>query len=149
MVMFVAIHFEAKLDVYARSDVTTPQPTMIWIHGGGWTGGNKEGATFSLLPYMEMGWNVVNVEYRLAKISLAPAAVEDRHLVAARDGRGDRLGPEEAGPAEDQDALLAGDRGGSGRTGPRLRARRERRGERGTGEGAAQDIAASEIAPSH
>jgi acetyl esterase/lipase len=26
---------------------------------------------------MEMGWNVVNVEYRLAKVSLAPAAVED------------------------------------------------------------------------
>ena len=73
----IANNFEAKLDVYARSDVTTPQPTMIWIHGGGWTGGNKEGATFSLLPYMEMGWNVVNVEYRLAKISLAPAAVED------------------------------------------------------------------------
>jgi len=72
-----ANNFEAKLDVYARSDVTTPQPTMIWIHGGGWTGGNKEGATFSLLPYMEMGWNVVNVEYRLAKVSLAPAAVED------------------------------------------------------------------------
>ena len=72
-----ANNFEAKLDVYARSDVTTPQPAMIWIHGGGWTGGNKEGATFSLLPYMEMGWNVVNVEYRLAKISLAPAAVED------------------------------------------------------------------------
>src|SRR5204862_4961223 len=66
-----ANNVEAKLDVYARSDVTTPQPTMIWIHGGGWTGGNKEGATFSLLPYMEMGWNVVNVEYRLAKISLA------------------------------------------------------------------------------
>ena len=72
-----ANNFEAKLDVYARSDVTTTHPTMIWIHGGGWTGGNKEGATFSLLPYMEMGWNVVNVEYRLAKISLAPAAVED------------------------------------------------------------------------
>jgi len=72
-----ANNFEAKLDVYARSDVTTPQPTMIWIHGGGWTGGNKEGATFSLLPYMEMGWNVVNVEYRLARISPAPAAVED------------------------------------------------------------------------
>ena len=72
-----ANNFEAKLDVYSRSDMTTPQPTLIWIHGGGWTGGNKEGATFSLLPYMEMGWNVVNVEYRLAKISPAPAAVED------------------------------------------------------------------------
>src|SRR4026209_38825 len=65
-----ANNFEAKLDVYSRSDMTTPQPTLIWIHGGGWTGGAKEGATFSLLPYMEMGWNVVNVEYRLAKISL-------------------------------------------------------------------------------
>ena len=72
-----ANNYEAKLDVYSRSDATTPQPTMIWIHGGGWTGGNKEGATFSLLPYLEMGWNVVNVEYRLAKVSLAPAAVED------------------------------------------------------------------------
>src|SRR5213593_4455041 len=72
-----ANNFEAKLDVYSRSDVTTPQPTLIWIHGGGWTGGNKEGATFSLLPYLEMGWNAVNVEYRLARVSEAPAAVED------------------------------------------------------------------------
>ena len=29
------------------------------------------------IPYLEMGWAVVNVEYRLAKVSLAPAAVED------------------------------------------------------------------------
>jgi len=72
-----ANNFDAKLDVYTRTDVTTPQPTLIWIHGGGWTGGNKEGALFSLLPYMEMGWNVVNVEYRLARVSPAPAAVED------------------------------------------------------------------------
>src|SRR5438876_1859390 len=72
-----ANNFDAKLDVYSRTDVTTPQPTLIWIHGGGWTGGNKEGATLSLLPYLEMGWNVVNVEYRMARVSLAPAAVED------------------------------------------------------------------------
>ena len=72
-----ANNFEATLDVYSRTDMTAPQPTLIWIHGGGWTGGNKESATFSLLPYMEMGWNVVNVEYRLARVSLAPAAVED------------------------------------------------------------------------
>ena len=29
------------------------------------------------MPYLEMGWAVVNVSYRLARISLAPAAVED------------------------------------------------------------------------
>src|SRR5687767_4300098 len=50
-----ANNFEAKLDVYARSDATTPQPTIIWIHGGGWTGGSKESSTFSLIPYFEIG----------------------------------------------------------------------------------------------
>lgn len=72
-----ANNYEAKLDVYQRRDTTGPQPTLIWIHGGGWTGGVKESALMSLMPWLEMGWNVVNVEYRLAKVSLAPAAVED------------------------------------------------------------------------
>ena len=72
-----ANNFEAKLDVYTRSDSQDPRPTLMFIHGGGWTGGTKEASQLSLLPYMEMGWNVVNVEYRLAKISQAPAAVED------------------------------------------------------------------------
>jgi acetyl esterase/lipase len=31
----------------------------------------------SLVPWMEMGWNVINVEYRLARVAVAPAAVED------------------------------------------------------------------------
>jgi acetyl esterase/lipase len=73
----VANNYEAKLDVYKRRDVAAPQPTLIWIHGGGWTGGTKEAAMPAFLPWLEMGWNVVNVEYRLAKVSLAPAAVED------------------------------------------------------------------------
>ena len=72
-----ANNWEAKLDVYSRADVTTPQPTVMFIHGGGWTGGSKESMVFELMPYMEMGWNVVNVEYRVATVSLAPAAVED------------------------------------------------------------------------
>ena len=70
-------NYESKLDIYKRRDVTAPQPTLIWIHGGGWTGGAKESAVMSLMPWFEMGWNVVNVEYRLARISPAPAAVED------------------------------------------------------------------------
>ncbi|MEO8131667.1 MAG: alpha/beta hydrolase, partial [Bryobacteraceae bacterium] len=73
----VANNYEAKLDLYARRNVSGPQPTLIHIHGGGWTGGTKESALSFLLPWFEMGWNVVNVEYRLAKVSLAPAAVED------------------------------------------------------------------------
>jgi acetyl esterase/lipase len=72
-----ANNYEAKLDIYKRRDVTAPQPTLIWIHGGGWTGGAKETQITEFMPWLEMGWNVVNVEYRLAKVSLAPAAVED------------------------------------------------------------------------
>ena len=68
---------ELKLDVYQRTGVTTPQPTVIYMHGGFWVAGNKEGATMSLMPWFEMGWNVVNVEYRLGRQALAPAAVED------------------------------------------------------------------------
>jgi acetyl esterase/lipase len=70
-------NFETKLDIYQRRDVTGPQPTVIFIHGGGWVGGTKEGSAMSLLPWMELGWNIVNVEYRLGRVSLAPAAVED------------------------------------------------------------------------
>jgi acetyl esterase/lipase len=68
---------ELKLDVYKRRTATTPQPTIVYMHGGFWVAGNKEGAIMNILPWMEMGWNVVNVEYRLGAAAVAPAAVED------------------------------------------------------------------------
>jgi acetyl esterase/lipase len=72
-----ANNWDAKLDVYQARSATTPNQTLVYVHGGGWTGGTKEQSSLTFLPFLEMGWNVVNVEYRLAKISLAPAAVED------------------------------------------------------------------------
>jgi acetyl esterase/lipase len=72
-----ANNWDAKLDVYQSREATTPNPTLIYFHGGGWTGGSKEGSSLTFLPFLDMGWNVVNVEYRLAKVSLAPAAVQD------------------------------------------------------------------------
>ena len=68
---------QLKMDIYRRRTATTPQPTIIYMHGGFWVAGNKEGAILNLLPWMEMGWNVVNVEYRLGPSTLAPGAVED------------------------------------------------------------------------
>ena len=72
-----ANNYEAKLDVYTPAGNSSPVPTVLFIHGGGWVGGTKEGAQLWILPYLEMGWAVVNVEYRLGRVSLAPAAVED------------------------------------------------------------------------
>ncbi len=72
-----ANNFELKLDVYAPRNAQEPVPTLIYFHGGGWIDGAKEKRVLHLLPYLEMGWAVVNVQYRLANISPAPAAVED------------------------------------------------------------------------
>jgi acetyl esterase/lipase len=68
---------DLKLDVYRRSNATGPTPVLMFMHGGGWTNGAKNSSLFAFLPFLEMGWAVVNVEYRLADVALAPAAVED------------------------------------------------------------------------
>ena len=68
---------ELLLDVYQARTADGPAPTVMYIHGGGWTNGNKEASALTFLPYLEMGWNVVNVEYRMADTAHAPAAVED------------------------------------------------------------------------
>ncbi|HEU0139465.1 MAG TPA: alpha/beta hydrolase, partial [Bryobacteraceae bacterium] len=45
---------------------------------GGWVNGTKESMVRNFcLPYLEKGFVVANVEYRLAKAAPAPAAVED------------------------------------------------------------------------
>jgi acetyl esterase/lipase len=49
----------------------------MYIHGGGWVAGSKETSVLAALEFARMGMAVVNVEYRLAKVAEAPAAVED------------------------------------------------------------------------
>ncbi len=69
--------YESKLDIIGPRDTTKSLPIMLFIHGGGWVGGTKERSMLHLLPYLHMGMAIVNVEYRLARDALAPAAVED------------------------------------------------------------------------
>lgn len=66
-----------KLDVIYPHNSLKAVPTVIYIHGGGWVFGDKAGAVLETLPYLKMGWAAVNVEYRMAGTSKAPAAVED------------------------------------------------------------------------
>ncbi len=80
VVYATADNFDCKLDAYVRRGTNAPVPTVVFIHGGGWVGGTKETALMHFLPYLEMGLSVVNVEYRLARVALAPAAVEDCRL---------------------------------------------------------------------
>ncbi|MCZ2075299.1 MAG: alpha/beta hydrolase [Bryobacterales bacterium] len=73
-------HPETVLDILQSKKTTAVgrRPGVIVIHGGGWVGGTKESVVRNFcLPYLEKGFVVANVEYRLAKAAPAPAAVED------------------------------------------------------------------------
>ncbi len=69
--------YQLKLDVYKNK---TPglHPTLMVIHGGGWIHGNKDDEELFFTPYyLNWGFSVVNINYRLASTALAPGAVED------------------------------------------------------------------------
>jgi acetyl esterase/lipase len=54
------------------------RPGVIVIHGGGWREGDKEGMLADFcVPFVRHDFVVANVEYRLAKVATAPAAVND------------------------------------------------------------------------
>lgn len=73
----IANNYECKVDLWLPVDAKKPVPTLIYIHGGGWVSGEREQFSLLFLPFIEMGFAVVNVTYRPAHISPAPAAVQD------------------------------------------------------------------------
>jgi acetyl esterase/lipase len=74
-----SLHPETVVDiVQARAPALKNRPGVIVIHGGGWIQGDKESMLEQFcLPFVEHGFVVANVEYRLAKAAAAPAAVSD------------------------------------------------------------------------
>lgn len=79
-------HPSQKLDLYLQGSwrgepdyfeqAPDPRPTLLFIHGGGWVAGQKEGMEIFFLHFIEQGWNVVNMTYRLGA-DTAPEAVDD------------------------------------------------------------------------
>jgi acetyl esterase/lipase len=70
---------QTMLDVfYPKATAAKKRPGVVVIHGGGWTGGNKEGDwKWHVQNYVDHGFVVANVDYRLASVATAPAAVQD------------------------------------------------------------------------
>lgn len=63
------------VDVH-RLRATRPTPVWVYVHGGGWSRGQRPAAEAFSAAYA-MGYSVVTVEYRLADEASAPAAVQD------------------------------------------------------------------------
>jgi acetyl esterase/lipase len=76
---------QTVLDVLRpKAPAAGKRPAVIVTHGGGWIAQVKERMIAGFcLPYLEKGFVVANVEYRLASVAKAPAAVTDV-LEAAR-----------------------------------------------------------------
>jgi acetyl esterase/lipase len=68
-----------KLDVYYPSSNETPWAVTMYVHGGGWSSGDKaQGAGALEIPALQRaGFLVVSVNYRLAPEYVFPAMIED------------------------------------------------------------------------
>lgn len=54
-----------------------PRPLLVYIHGGGWTGGDKKRTAQHVKPYLEKGVSYAAVNYRLSGKSPLPTPVHD------------------------------------------------------------------------
>ena len=68
-------------DVYYPVGTDRPLPTIVSIHGGGYTYGTKEVYQYYCMSLAQHGFTVVNYSYRLAPKYKFPAQLEDTNAV--------------------------------------------------------------------
>lgn len=66
-----------KLDVFVPKEAGEPRPLLLFIHGGGWSGGKKENYLHYNLHFAELGYVTASVQYRLAPEHRFPKAIQD------------------------------------------------------------------------
>ncbi|MGM0490669.1 MAG: alpha/beta hydrolase fold domain-containing protein [Planctomycetota bacterium] len=54
-----------------------PRPLLVYIHGGGWTGGDKKRSESRIRPFLEQGISYAAINYRLTGEHPLPAPVHD------------------------------------------------------------------------
>lgn len=71
---------ENSLDLYAPLGASAPTPLLIYVHGGGWTGGSPHKQARSLFHRLAQGgWHVATIRY-----PLSPEATFPDHLVSVK-----------------------------------------------------------------
>ncbi len=64
------------LDLYLPEKGDKPVPLIIWIHGGAWMGGSKDGSG-PALRFTANGYAVAHIGYRLSQEAKFPAQIYD------------------------------------------------------------------------
>ncbi|TWT61392.1 Carboxylesterase NlhH [Rubinisphaera italica] len=70
-------HERHKLDLFLPKEESEPLPLIIWIHGGAWQNGSKEGCPPLRKGYTDHGYAVASINYRLSGHATFPAQIED------------------------------------------------------------------------
>ena len=65
------------LDLYCPQKASGPLPVILWIHGGGWSKGRKEQHS-PAISFLNDGYAMASIEYRLSGGAPFPAQIEDR-----------------------------------------------------------------------
>jgi acetyl esterase/lipase len=68
-------HERNRLDLYLPDKAEGRLPLVVWIHGGAWQAGDKEGCP--ALPLLTKGYAVASINYRLSQHAVFPAQIED------------------------------------------------------------------------
>lgn len=70
-------HERHVLDFW-QAKASGPAPLLIFIHGGGWHGGEKTDVPLKLLRHMlDRGVSVASINYRFTRMAILPAPVHD------------------------------------------------------------------------
>ena len=72
----------SALDLY-QSTSASPAPVLIYFHGGSWTTGARPKSANSFRGFLDLGFSVLSVDYRMSGVAPAPAAVQDARCVLA------------------------------------------------------------------
>ncbi len=70
-------HERQKLDLYRPKTLQKSLPVIVWVHGGGWSGGDKNPPPDELYSFVQTGFAVASINYRLSGDVPFPAQIED------------------------------------------------------------------------
>lgn len=66
-----------QIDLYKPKNSVKDLPLLVFIHGGGWSGGQRSDYLVYLVAFAKKGYMTATVSYRLLKDGPYPACVED------------------------------------------------------------------------
>ncbi len=99
---------DAKIDVFYGEHVSTQQPTIVWVHGGGWVSGNKNDIDNYMMIMASHGFTTISVNY-----TIAPEKQYPTPIIQLNDALGYIQQNAQRLHVDDSRLVMAGDSAGS------------------------------------